>query len=118
MTRLLALIAALVLLAGCGGEKKGAEKYTQTWRQPYESTTCAQWASEMTDAQRFAAAADMLVGAREVWGEPKKLPSDALINAVAADVSDTCTAAPKTWSISELAATMFITDKDRYYGKG
>ena len=50
-------VVAVVALAGCSG---GSTSYEQTWPKSYAKTTCAEWTSEMSDKQQFAAAGDML----------------------------------------------------------
>lgn len=115
MTRSFALIAAIaVVLTGCGGEKQGAEKYTQTWRQSYESTTCAQWGTEMTAAQRWAASADMLVGARQQWGITDELPSDDLVDTFEDDLTDACVIPSMT--IGDVGTGLALTERAKYDG--
>ena len=64
-----AALAVAVATAGCGssgdtGSTGTPGKYTQTWGKAYSDTTCSEWHSQMSDAQQWAAAADMLTGAR------------------------------------------------------
>ena len=88
-----AVVMAPVLLVGCGSissSSSSTDKFKQTWPTAYAQTTCAQWLSEMTSAQQFAAAADMLVGAQSTDDKSATLPSDSLIESFAGDVSEGC----------------------------
>ena len=79
----------LLALAGCGSSNKTDAKFTQTWPTPYGQTTCRQWLNDMTEAQRFTAAADMLVGAQSTDDKNADLPADEQINSFAGDISHT-----------------------------
>jgi hypothetical protein len=75
-------------------------KYVHTWHKDDASTTCAEWSANMTPAQRFAGAADMLGSARAKDGATG-LPSDALIEAFGRDVAEGCSveAAAGGWRV-------------------
>jgi len=86
--------------ASSGGGSVASDKFHQTWPTGYGSTTCQQWATKMTSDQKFAAAADMLVGARSTDDKNAGLPSDSLIRSFEGDIGQGC----------EPIASMTITD--------
>jgi hypothetical protein len=54
-----AALAALVGFAALSACAPRSETYEQSWPKPYGETTCAEWATQMSDDQQFAAAADL-----------------------------------------------------------
>lgn len=66
----------------------------------------------MTSAQRFAAAADMLVGARSVDGG-KGLPPDSLINQFAGDIAEACEAGD-VLPLNVVAVGTYVIGKQTY----
>lgn len=111
-----ALIAVIVGFASCqsAGGDDGAgvsgvdSKYVQTWEASYSETTCAEWLGEMTPAQQFAGAADMLTGARNKGDDGTGLPSDALIEEFAEGISTACVI--PSMSLAEMGATLYLTE--------
>lgn len=82
-----------MLASGCGGAPTAAptnDKYTQTWKTPYGTTTCAQFRNEMTDHQRWVMAVDMLVGARKVNSKDAGMPSDAMVDEFEGGLKNVC----------------------------
>lgn len=63
----------------------------QTWGKDYSNTSCSERHQQMTSAQGFAAADDMLVGARGVDGG-EGLPPDSLIRQFEGDIGGACEA--------------------------
>lgn len=54
-----AALVGLVMVAVLSACAPRAETYEQTWPKHYTDTTCMAWASQMSDDQQFAAAADL-----------------------------------------------------------
>lgn len=106
--------AGAVLLAGCGGSAgSGAGKYDQTWPKQYAATTCAEFENAMTPQQRFAAAADMLAGARDTGDGGTGVPPDSLIDQFKAAVDGACEAQP-TMALTEAAVGVYLNDRATY----
>ncbi|MGW1813294.1 hypothetical protein ACWCQM_06945 [Streptomyces sp. NPDC002125] len=110
---LAALAATLTLsLTGCGttGDRAAAPagKYTQTWPTPYSSTTCGDYLTTMDHHQRWALAADMLVGARKNDGLTT-LPADTDVDRFEQDMATACQpiATAKT---TEIGASVYLVD--------
>ena len=83
-------VVLLVILAACSPAAAPTPgKYEQTWTVAYSDTTCAQWASEMNEQQRFVMAGDMLLAARKGDGDAS-LPPDALINKFQDAIQNVC----------------------------
>jgi hypothetical protein len=61
----------------------------------------------MTGQQRFAAAADMLTGARNEGDGGTGLPPDSLILSFQSDVSEACTA-QGSGSVAEVGASVYL----------
>ncbi len=64
------LLAAL--LVACQADTD-VHRFTQTWEEPLEETSCQQWADDMTGSQRYAASAEFLLDSR---GDQSGFPSD------------------------------------------
>lgn len=113
------MLLVLALCVVCANRRSGSgtvdDRYRQTWGKAYSATTCTEWRDRMTSKQRFAAAADMLVGARKADGVAggDALPDDPVIDRFVAAVSDVCSAAP-TWSVAETGASVYATDRIRF----
>lgn len=113
-----AALAVCVALAGaCGsGDTSDAvpEKYKQTWAKSYRATTCTDWQGQMTAEQRWAAAADMLTGARSKDGSDD-LPPDELVDTFEAGVTTVCsTPSMDTLNLAEVGATLYLTERARF----
>lgn len=67
-----------------------ASDLTQTWPKDYASTTCRDWNREMTDAQQYAAAADILTAARNEIDGGTGVPPDPLIVEFQSGVTTAC----------------------------
>lgn len=106
----LAILGALVL-AGCTSHSTPVDdKYEQTWTTPYSETTCSAYLNEMTTQQRWAAAADMLAGARNKMDGGSGLPSDDLVTRFAADIAEGCSGGPVA-KLTEAAITIYQLDR-------
>ncbi len=81
----------------------GPGKYDQTWKTPYGDTKCAQWASSMTDQQRFVAAHDFVVSLK-VKSQDQ---SDPFVKRLATSMSEVCKASPST-EIATAFATIVV----------
>lgn len=121
----LVLLGVAVFVAGCSvlvnrgddpaPDDAGVSKYTQTWGQSYSNTTCAQWNGQMTSAQRFAAAADMLTGARNKGDGGTGLPTDELIRRFQGDVTEGCSVSTaQTMSVAETGAAIYLIGRSQY----
>ncbi|MDP9226367.1 MAG: hypothetical protein M3P18_21505, partial [Actinomycetota bacterium] len=66
------ILGVSIFLIGCRTDSD-LNRFDQTWEQPLGETTCADWTGTMTARQRYAAAAELLLSARE--GMPG-FPSD------------------------------------------
>jgi hypothetical protein len=106
-------ILVLVTLTGCGSSAGGDAKFTQTWPTPYEQTTCAQWLGDMTEAQKFTAAADMQVGAQSTDAKNADLPEDDLINSFAGDITQGCEPIA-TMTITDAAISIYLIGRNQY----
>lgn len=94
------------------GNSSGVDStYLQTWEHPYSHTTCADWSGRMTSQQRFAAAADMLTGARNKGDGGRGLPPDSLISEFEAGVTNVCV--EPTMTITDAAVGLYLTE-DRF----
>lgn len=114
-----AAVAVLLSCTGCGSVAESGtskSKYTQTWSKSYADTTCAEWNSAMTDRQRFAAAADMLTGARNKGDGGSGLPPDSLIVRFQTDVSQGCSvpATADQLSVADAGAAVYLLGRDSY----
>lgn len=118
--QLVSSVAASLLLAACsgGGDNADAQsagarsKYEQTWSKAYKDTTCDEWLTQMSSQQQFAAAADMLTGARNKGDGGSGLPPDALISDFQAGVTNVCVI--PTMTLTDAAVGLYLTDRDRY----
>lgn len=98
------LVSVLSTLGGDDDGKAGdaevaSSRYTQTWSQSYAETSCDEWNLEMTSAQQFAAAADILTSARNKIDGGVGLPPDAMIGEFQAGITNVC-----------IVPTMTLTD--------
>jgi hypothetical protein len=119
-----ALLIVALALTGCTSGGSGSatsgpaaiSKYTQTWSKPYASTTCDEWNSAMTAHQQFAAAADMLTGARNNGDGGSGLPPDLLVIGFELDISKACSlpATSATQLLAETAATVYLVGRAQY----
>ena len=89
-----------------------ADRYRQSWGKNYSDTSCSEWHQQMTSAQRFAAAADMLVGARGVDGG-EGLPPDSLISQFEGDIGEACEAG-NVLPLNEVAVGIYVIGKQTY----
>ncbi len=105
-------LALVILLTNCASPPAEPDKYAQTWPQRYSDTTCSEWLDSMSEPQRFAAAADMLVGARSRDGS-RTLPDDSVITSFQGDIGEACTAS-RPLAITEVAATIYVIGKAQY----
>ena len=67
----------------------------------------------MTPDQKFAAAADMLVGARSEGNKNADLTSDSLINSFEGDIDQGCEPIA-TMTITDAAISIYLIGRDQY----
>jgi hypothetical protein len=104
------VVLAVLPLAGCGG---GEDKYEQTWDTAYSSTTCDQFADEMTDDERFVMAADMIAGTANDENPNAGLPPDSLVDDVVSQMSTACEADGSV-VMTDVAVGLFMIDPSLY----
>lgn len=117
---LIAFVAVVVVLTGCGEDDSGSGdgeqelgKYEQTWDKSYGDTSCREWRKVMTDHERFAGSADMIISAWRVDGVEGQLPEDQMVESFAANLSVACEANGQLVA-SEVGATLYVTAKDQF----
>lgn len=89
-----------------------AAAYVQTWERSYSDTNCAQWKHEMTEQERFAGAADILVSAWQKFDSSADFPSDSLIRQFRNSISLAC--ANPAHSVSDVAYAVYVGEADTY----
>jgi hypothetical protein len=67
----------------------------------------------MTDSQQWAAAADILTGARKKWDGGEDLPADSLITRFQRDITEACSV-DDDHQLPEIAVGMYLIGRDRY----
>lgn len=97
----LALALAALFLAGCGAA---------AWPKTAAETTCTDWSSQMTPAQRDALGTAILVALRANDGSTRALP-DPMIKAYVTAIGDTCKENPDA-KISTVGATLYNLSDD------
>lgn len=110
------VVIALLLASIRSGDTPKSEtastsKYDQTWSKAYNSTTCAELKGSMTQQQRWAMAADMLVGARKADGITA-MPSDDLVNAFTGDTLEACTIDSAT--VTDIGGSLYAIGRAQY----
>jgi len=113
--KLTALVAVTILaLAGCSPSHTtvAPDKYTQTWATDYASTTCTDYTTVMSAHQRWAAAADMLTGARNKGDGGTGMPSDELVTTFMGGVDTACVV--PTMTITDVAVGLYLTERTRF----
>jgi hypothetical protein len=96
------LLLVLFLLAGCGGGP--------AWPKTAGETTCQEWTTQMTGAQRSALGAAMLLALRASDGGTIR-PRDEVLNAYAKAVGDVCATTPDA-KVSAVGATIYGLSQD------
>lgn len=115
-----AVFVLLLATSGCSSSTDGSDgdggsatgKYDQSWSKSYDTTTCSEWLEEMSSQQRFAAAADMLTGARNKGDGGSGLPADDLIRQFESGLDNACVI--PTATLAETAAALYLTDRERF----
>ena len=102
-------------LAGCAKAATAPGKYDQTWSKNYSDTTCLEFRTSMTEQQRWAAAADMLTGARTKGDGITGMPSDQLVTTFLQGVKTACVV--DTMSVAETGATLYLTERTLFGGQ-
>jgi hypothetical protein len=97
----LGIALVIAVLAGCSNA---------AWPKTAAETTCAEWGSQMTSAQRDALGAAILLALRASDGGSTP-PRDAVIKAYVTAISDTCKENPDA-KISTVGATLYNLSKD------
>ncbi len=87
-------------------------KYVQTWPKDYKSTTCGEWLNKMTEAQRWAASADILTAARNKVSGGSGMPSDALVSKFERNISIGCEGSD---AVTILEAAYYVYNYDSTY---
>jgi hypothetical protein len=77
------------------------------------SSCCRQWLDDMTQEQKFTAAADMLAGAQSTDDNNAGLPEDDLIDSFAGDITQGCEAVA-TMKITDAAISIYQIGRDQY----
>jgi hypothetical protein len=101
-------LAALALSAACAPSQEAPE---QTWPQSYGATTCREWRAEMTDAQRWTAAAQMLLYAQRTEGA-RSFPPHSQVQAYLTEISHACAERPGV--VTDVAYGVYFIDRNRY----
>jgi hypothetical protein len=115
--RTVSFIAVILMLGGCGGNNpsgaSGAGKYDQSWSKTYASTTCDEFASQMTEHEQFVMAADMITSTAADRTGNKDLPPDSLVDNVVSQMSTACEA-DSTVKMTDIAVGLFMIDSSLY----
>ena len=101
-----------LLLSGCGASPRTTateDRYTQTWAKSYDTTTCSDWTDSMTAAQQWAAAADMLTGARNKGDKGTGLPTDSLVTTFQEGITTACVV--PTAKLTDIAVGLYLTER-------
>jgi hypothetical protein len=96
----LGLVATLVV--ACQADTD-VLRFAQTWEVPLDETSCQQWTEDMTGAQRYAAAAELLLEAR---GDETGFPSDGQFAYFLSRIDVACAGAPEAL-VSDRASSTF-----------
>ncbi|KLI07497.1 hypothetical protein ACT17_23380 [Mycolicibacterium conceptionense] len=100
-------MAAVVAGVGLAPSAAADDKYTQTWPTPYDQTTCKQFLGQMTAKQRWAMAADMLTGARNMKSKTG-LPSDSMVTEFEGGLETACVI--DTMTMTDVGAGLYMTE--------
>jgi hypothetical protein len=90
------VLAIVVLVAGCGGA---------AWPKTAGETTCLEWRTEMTAAQRSALGTAMLLALRQNDGGTVR-PREDVLAAYAKAIGDVCANTPDA-KVSAVGATIY-----------
>lgn len=107
------LATLLVVLVGCATEAGGNagdapfEKRPQTWTKPYEKTTCTEFKKEMTETERWTAAADLLIAERSREERMQAMPSKLQVEGFAEGLASSCTVSDP---IDQVAVAVYESD--------
>jgi hypothetical protein len=105
MRSLVVALAGVAVLAACSDR---SDTYQQTWPSAYEETTCAEWTTQMSDDQQFAAAADLM--GDHLWDNgATERPDYQPILDFQSVLGQACAAKP-TASVAEVAARIGFPD--------
>ena len=109
------LLAVLIGVLSSFGSSPDADvadttvsKYTQTWSKQYSDTSCAEWNTDLTGQQQFAAAADMLTSARNKIDDGTGLPADSLIQEFERGITNVCV--EPTMTLADAAVGLYATE--------
>lgn len=92
-----------MFLVGCRTDSD-LNRFDQTWEQPLDETTCADWTGTMTTSQRYAAAAELLLSARE---RMPGFPSDSQFTFFMSRITAGCDNAGAEAAASEVAQGVY-----------
>ena len=96
-----ALCLTAVLVGACG---------SPAWPKTAADTTCADWSTQMSQSQREALGAAILLALRSDDGAVS-MPRDEVIKAYVTAIGDTCAQNPDA-KISTVGATLYNLSKD------
>lgn len=115
---IVSLGVVIALLSNDGNPDPGeTQPFQQTWTKSYDQTDCADWVGAMTQDQQWAAAADMLTGARNKGDGGSGVPSDGLITAFKADITTACEGeiqASGSDDIATIGASVYLVGRETY----
>ncbi|MFF7966743.1 hypothetical protein ACFZC3_15425 [Streptomyces sp. NPDC007903] len=94
--------------AATHAESPAPGKYDQTWETPYSDTTCGDYGTDMNAHERWAMAADMLLGARKADGATG-LPADSEVTRFQEDMATACQGSSQL-EVTEVGATIYLLD--------
>lgn len=110
------LLTAATLAGSCSdGGSSVPDSYGggEAWDGDYNTTTCSQWRTEMTDGQQLTVASDMLIGMRERNGGGSGLPDEVLVS----DLRDAiCSGAGDGDGVRETAVIAYFADQEHFNG--
>lgn len=95
-------------------DEAATDKYTQTWPKTYSTTTCEDWQDAMTQAQTWAAAADILTSGRNTIDGGTGLPPDSLITSFRDDISEGCATDVPGLIVTDVAYGVYTIGHDQY----
>ena len=114
--RILLVVTVSMLLSACSGDSGSSssqessnDKYTQTWSQSYDSTSCLEWGSVMSEKEKWVASADMLSSMRKVDGLANPLPLDTLVDTFREAIDTACVV--EDLNINEVAIGVYVSEE-------
>jgi hypothetical protein len=91
------------------------DRYHQTWLEPYDQTTCAEWRTKLTPAQRWAGAAGLLTLSRTPQDAASGRPAASVVDQFEAEIEADCRrAGAESATVSAVAARVYQSGRARY----